>query len=260
MTTIFPTLSDLENLARGAGKIVLSRFQTDHQIERKLTTDIVTEADALAEGFIIGEIQKRWANHSIVAEESGESRQSSEYCWYIDPLDGTINYAHGLPVFCVSIGLTFRNKLLLGAVFSPCRNEMYSAETGKGAFLNGKRMHVTSTSELRDGVLMLEYPNMHDDLDEKTLQNYQNLRMSTRGIRQLGCAALAMCYTASGSADAYWQPEIHPWDIAAGTLLVKEAGGKVSDFSGKDIDLSGNTSIIAGNPLIYDIMMKVIGS
>lgn len=101
---------------------------------------------------------------------------------------------------------------------------------------------------------------MHDDLDEKTLQNYQNLRMSTRGIRQLGCAALAMCYTASGSADAYWQPEIHPWDIAAGTLLVKEAGGKVSDFSGKDIDLSGNTSIIAGNPLIYDIMMKVIGS
>jgi len=260
MTSVIPTLQDLEIIAIKAGDIILSRFKADHQIQRKLTTDIVTEADSLAESYIMSEIHQRWSNHSIIAEESGENWNDSEYCWYIDPLDGTINYAHGLPVFCVSIGLTFRNKIILGAVFSPCLNEMYSAETGKGAFLNGKRMHVTSTSELRDSVLMMEYPNMHDDLDEKSLWLYQNLRMSTRGIRQLGCAALAMCYTASGSADGYWQPEIHPWDIAAGTLIVQEAGGVVTNYTGADISLSGDTSIIAANPAIHAIMMKKIST
>ncbi len=255
-----PTLNDLETIARKAGEIILSRFQTDHQIQRKLTTDIVTEADSLAETYILGEIHRRWGGHSVVAEESGEDRKESDYCWYIDPLDGTINFAHGLPVFCVSIGLTFHNKLSFGAIFSPCRNEMYSAEAGKGAFLNGKKLQVTSTTELRDCVLMMEYPNMRDNLDERSLQRYQNLRMSTRGIRQLGCAALALCYTACGSADGYWQPEIHPWDIAAGTLIVREAGGVVTNYNGADIALSGDTSIISANPVIHAIMMEELAA
>lgn len=256
MSNIPPTLTDLEDLARGAGEIILSRFQAKHDIQRKLAADIVTEADSLAEAFIIGEIQKRWRDHCIVAEESGANRQESEYCWYIDPLDGTINFAHGLPVFCVSIGLTQHGKPILGAIYAPSYDEMYTAQSGKGAFLNEKKLSVSTTTALMDSLLMMEYPNLNNNRDETTLHRFQTLRMQTRGIRQLGCAAMAMCYTARGSADGYWQPEIHPWDIAAGTLLVREAGGVVTNYAGDDLDLSGNISIIAGNPAMHAILRE----
>ncbi len=244
--------------AKEAGKFLRESKGKSLKIENKSSSiDPVTQIDKQAEKIIIDTIKGRYPDHAILAEEGGESDDISEYRWIIDPLDGTVNFTHGLPIYCVSIGLEYKGAIIAGAVYEPNVDDLYTAERGKGAFLNGKRIRVSDNDRLIDSILITGFPyDIHDNPDN-TIGRFTDFLMEAQAIRRLGSAAIDLCYIAAGYGDGFWEAFIKPWDIAAGMLLVEEAGGKVTDFDGKPIG-ADSQRILATNGKIHDIMLNVL--
>ncbi len=255
---MLPTLIDLETLARRAGEILRAGFGTHHQIDKKGEIDLVTEVDHRSEAFILGEIQRRFPDHKILAEESGAQRGSDCCAWIIDPLDGTVNYAHGVPIFAVSIAFQLEGEIILGAVYDPMRDECFSAEKGKGAWLNGTSIRVAATQDLNNSLLVTGFPYDVRKNPENNLDNYARLMMLTQGVRRLGSAAIDLCYVGSGRFDGYWELRLSPWDIAGGGLIAREAGAAVTNLLGEENFLSPPYSIIAASPRLHAAMLEII--
>ncbi len=255
---MIPTLSSLERLAREAGAILRDGYNKEHTIQYKGVIDLVTEADHASESFLIGEIQSQFPGGHILAEESGETGGKSEGLWYIDPLDGTVNYAHHIPVFCVSIayaskGITSLSaSVTLGAVYDPLRDEMFTAERGKGAFLNGSKIQVSNTTELQKSLLVTGFPYDTWNTNLDNFKYFERLAKKTQGVRRLGSAALDACYVAAGRFDGFWEFALRPWDIAAAGLIAEEAGARVTAIDGRADYLSTPLSILAAGPEVYE--------
>jgi myo-inositol-1(or 4)-monophosphatase len=227
----------------------MSFFARRIGFEYKGDADLVTEADRASERLITDRIRARWPRHAIVAEEGTRVNSESEYRWYVDPLDGTTNFAHGFPVFCVSMGLEHKGTLVAGVVYDPTRDEMFSAEQGSGAWLNQRRMRVSSASRLSETLLATGFPSQKRHANPN-IYFYHQLTLRTHGVRRAGSAALDLCYVAAGRVDGFWEFNLNPWDTAAGVLLVQEAGGKVTDFSGGTFHISSRETL-ASNGLVH---------
>jgi len=253
-----PRLSDLERLAREAGAILREGYNSEHQIKYKGVIDLVTEIDHASEAFLIKDIQAHFPDSHIFAEESGETKGAGEGIWYVDPLDGTVNYAHHVPVFCVSIAYASDGSVQLGAIYDPMRDEMFLAERGKGATLNGKPIRASSTTELTKSLLVTGFPYDTWDTKQDNFRNFEKLAKMTQGVRRLGSAALDCAYVASGRFDGFWELALRAWDIAAGGLIAEEAGARVTATDGAPDYISPPQSILAAAPGIYEEMKKVL--
>ena len=251
-----PTLSYVENLARQAGAILRGGYETEHQVDYKGVIDLVTEVDHQSEKFLLGEVQKDFPGHHIFSEESGIIQGDAENVWYIDPLDGTVNYAHHIPIFCVSIAYAARGTLSLGAVYDPMRDEMFLAERGKGASLNGRSLRVSSTTELQKSLLVTGFPYNAWDTPQDNFANFVKFGKLSRGVRRLGSAALDLCYVAAGRFDGFWEMALNPWDVAAGGLIAQEAGALVTSVSGESDYISPPQSVLASTPGIHARMLE----
>lgn len=253
-----PKLSDLLDLAHQAGNIIAAGFGREHQIGYKGLVDPVTEVDRKSEAFLIQEIQARFPGHRIVAEESGSLDGQQEACWYIDPLDGTVNYAHSLPIFCVSIAYATQGQVALGVVYDPIRDECFSAERGAGAWLNETPIHIAPTRELIRSLLVTGFPYDMWNAPVNNLEYYGRFARRTQGVRRLGSAALDLCYVAAGRLDGYWEMKLNAWDIAAGGLIAAEAGAQVTDLTGLPDYLKPPYSILAANEALHAQMLAVL--
>jgi len=253
-----PTLKDLERLARGAGAILRDGYNKEHKIKYKGVIDLVTEADHASEAFLLKEIHTHFPDSHIIAEESGETKGANGGIWYIDPLDGTVNYAHHVPIFCVSIAYAFNDVVMLGAVYDPMREEMFIAQRGKGAYLNGKRIHVSATTELQKSLLVTGFPYDTWTTEKDNFKRFEKLCKLSQGVRRFGSAALDGCYVASGRFDGFWELSLRAWDVAAGALIAKEAGARVTTVDGKDDFMLPPHSVLAAAPGVYDQMMDLL--
>jgi myo-inositol-1(or 4)-monophosphatase len=250
-------LSFAKNIAQGAGLLLKKGWGRAHRIHYKGAANLVTEMDILSEKYLVAAIHRRFPHHSILAEEKTAPETDSAYRWVIDPLDGTTNYAHGLPIFSVSIALEREKEILLGVVYAPLQDHFFWAEKGKGAFLNRKRIQVSSISRLSESLLATGFPYDLRTSSINNLDHFAHFAMRTHAVRRLGSAALDLCYVAAGWFDGYWEMKIGPWDLAAGSLIVREAGGKVTDFSGEPIHLDGRL-VLATNGKIHRPMMRIL--
>jgi myo-inositol-1(or 4)-monophosphatase len=255
---MLPSLSDLEVLARKAGAILRAGYEGEHQVSYKGAIDLVTEVDHQSEDYLLGEIQGRFPDHRIFSEEAGEISGQAEHIWYIDPLDGTVNYAHGVPLFSVSIAYAHAGSLALGVVYDPLRDEMFSAERGKGAWLNGRRLHVSSVEDLQRSLLVTGFPYDTWNTEHNNFENFVRFSKCSQGVRRLGSAALDLCYVASGRFDGYWELSLRAWDAAAGALIAGEAGATVTDIHGKPDYMTPPQSILAAGPALHPKMLAVL--
>jgi len=254
-----PTLSYVENLARQSGAILRAGYDKEHQVGYKGVIDLVTEVDHQSEQFLLGEVQKDFSGHHIFSEETGIIQGNAENIWYIDPLDGTVNYAHHIPIFCVSIGYASHGTLTLGAVYDPMRDEMFLAERGKGAFLNGRPLRVSSVSELQRSLLVTGFPYNAWNTPQDNFDNFVKFGKLSQGVRRLGSAALDLCYVAAGRFEGFWEMALNPWDVAAGGLIAEEAGARVTSVTGEADYLSAPQSVIACTPGIHARMVEELG-
>lgn len=252
-----PTVDDVKNLARGAGEILRSNFDAPQEVHHKGIIDIVTEMDKRSEAYLIKEIRSRFPTHRIVAEEAGALAGADGECWYIDPLDGTVNYAHGVPIYCVSVGFVRHGEPVLGAIYDPMQNELFIAEQGAGAWLGEKRLHVSETHDLIQSLLVTGFPYDLIDTPQNNLQYFEYFTLRSQGVRRLGSAALDLAYVAAGRLDGFWEIRLNPWDVAAGGLMVREAGGILTNLCGKADFLQPPVSILAANPQIHPQMLAV---
>jgi myo-inositol-1(or 4)-monophosphatase len=243
-------LTTAVEIARESGALLAQLFNQPREISYKRPSDLVTDADRRSEALIIERLQSRFPKHAIVAEEGGGTKTDSDYCWYVDPLDGTTNFAHSFPVFCVTLGLAYRGEVVAGVVYDPLREELFVAERGTGAYLNNKRIHVSKIPKLSESLLATGFPPFASDHD-LNIEYYLRFTQLSHGIRRAGSAALDLCSVASGRFEGFWELKLNPWDKAAGTLIVTEAGGRVSDLKGGDFDLLAN-EVFASNGLIHD--------
>ncbi|MBN2046094.1 MAG: inositol monophosphatase [Anaerolineales bacterium] len=254
-----PNLEDLKAMATRAGEILRAGFeQPNRGLQLKREIDVVTETDLKSEKYLLEQINTRFPDHHIVAEESGENHGDQRCTWYIDPLDGTSNFAHGLPIFSVSIGYARDGDLTLGVVYDPIRDEMFSAEKGKGAFLNDVPIRAAAQTELRHSMVVTGFPYDRFTSPINNLAFFNAFALKVRSIRRLGSAALDMCYVAAGRFNGYWEFKMESWDIAAGTLIAREAGAHVTKMNGDPDVIHGNHSILAANPGLHDEMFKLI--
>jgi len=251
-----PALSYLENLAREAGGILRAGYNKEHQVGYKGVIDLVTEVDHQSEAFLLGEVQKNFPGHHILSEETGIIQGSDQHIWYIDPLDGTVNYAHHIPIFCVSIAYASRGTLVLGAVYDPMRDEMFTAERGVGAYLNGRPSRVSSAADLQKSLLVTGFPYNAWDTPQDNFANFVKFGKLSQGVRRLGSAALDLCYVAAGRFDGFWELALNPWDVAAGGLICEEAGARVTNVDGGADYLSAPQSVIACTPGIHSRMLE----
>ncbi len=244
--------------AQQAGKIIADGYRTEFRVDFKgATTNLVTEVDRKAESAIIEALRQAFPDHQILAEEGGEgSRQKSPYKWIVDPLDGTTNFAHGFPAFCVSIGLEVDGRVELGVVYDPLRQELFEAEAGKGAFLNGERLRVSQAAALDRALLVTGFA--YDQEGRRmNLDHFSRFVLKAQGIRRTGSAAIDLCYVASGRVDGFWELKLYPWDVAAGSLIVAEAGGRVTNFAGQPFSIYTD-NIVASNGKIHQAMVDVL--
>jgi myo-inositol-1(or 4)-monophosphatase len=253
-----PTLSDLETLARQAGAFLRDGYTREHQVNYKGTIDLVTEIDHQSEAFIIGQINLLFPGHAILAEESGQQAGSLEHLWYIDPLDGTVNYAHNIPIFCVSIGYAQNGLTRLAVVYEPMRDECFSAERGRGAWLNGEPLHVSAVQDLTHSLLVTGFPYDTWNTSNDNFVNFVRFAKLTQGVRRLGSAALDLCYVAAGRFDGFWELSLQAWDVAAGGLIVEEAGGRITNVDGGPDYISKPQSILAATPSLHPLMLEEI--
>ncbi|PWH15094.1 MAG: inositol monophosphatase [Anaerolineae bacterium] len=253
MNMNMPQLTDLEQMARQAGRILAAHYEKETQVTYKGVIDLVTEVDRASEAFLLGEVQRLFPAHNILAEESGlTSNGDTEHLWLIDPLDGTVNYAHGIPIFSVSVAYAYRGQVRLAAVYDPMRDEMYTAERGQGAYLNGtRRLHVSSQTELAKSLLVTGFPYDAWNAERDNFANFVRLSRQTQGVRRLGSAAIDLCYVAAGRFDGFWEISLKPWDVAAGGLIAEEAGAVVTNLLGEPDYLSPPQSVVTANPLLH---------
>ena len=253
-----PTLADLENLARQAGEILRLGLGQGTRIYHKGDIDLVTDVDHRSEAFLLDEIQRRFPGSAIVAEESGAVPGQDCCRWYIDPLDGTVNFAHGVPIFSVSIAYAEDGCVRLGAVYDPMQDECFSAELGRGAWLNGKPIHVSTTQALDQSLLVTGFPYDIRTNPQNNLDLYARFTLLSQGVRRLGSAALDLSYVAAGRFEGFWELRLGPWDVAAGGLIAQEAGARVTSALGEPDYLAPPFSILAANPPIHPQMLVMI--
>jgi len=260
-------IDDIVQISKEAGELIRNAFGKDHSIEFKTNElNLVTETDKASEKLITDFIRKKYPSHGVLAEEESEANRSSEYLWVVDPLDGTTNFAHGLPIFSVSIGVQKNGETIAGVVYDVMRDIVYSAEKSGGSFENGKQISVNKNSNLGHSVLVTGFPYDIRENPDKAFERFIEFLKQARGIRRLGSAAIDFCYVANGVFDGFWEVSLHPWDICAGKLIVEEAGGIVTDFDGNEIDIYSTClavrqeRILATNGVIHQKMIDVLKS
>ena len=243
-------------IAREAGRLLKSKLNDRHTIDFKGEIDIVTEADRMSEALILSAIRRQYPGHDVLAEESSATHNGSSFRWIIDPLDGTTNYAHGYPVFCVSIALEIEGDICLGVVFNPMLDEMFVAEKGGGAYLNGHNLSVSKTAILSHSLLATGFPYDIRENENNNISYFTEMARKVQAIRRAGSAALDLAYVAAGRFDGFWELKLMPWDTAAGCLLVQEAGGLITDLSGLPFHLQ-SPHVIASNGRLHQDMIAV---
>jgi myo-inositol-1(or 4)-monophosphatase len=250
-------LPAMSAIAREAGALLMHHFHQHLKIEYKGDADLVTAADRAAEVLIRERIHDQWPGHDVLGEEQGLNDQGSDYRWYIDPLDGTTNFAHGFPVFCVSMGLERRTaahgERIAAVIYDPTRDELFSAEQGSGAHLNGEPMHVSKTATMKESLLATGFPSQKRHKNPN-IYFYHQITLRSHGVRRAGSAALDLCNVASGRYDGFWEFNLNPWDTAAGVLIVQEAGGRVTRFDGSPFEID-SLQTVASNGLIHDALL-----
>lgn len=246
-------LTFMQELAREAGSVLVSHFG-NVAVEYKGEVDLVTEADRKSEKLIVSRIRQQWPSHDLIGEEGSRTETGSDFRWYIDPLDGTTNFAHGYPVFCVSIALEHKGERIAGVVYDPCRDEMFAAEKGAGSRLNGQAIRVSQIQHLAESLVATGFPS-HKRHKNPNIHFYHQITLRSHGVRRAGSAALDLCCVACGRYDAFWEFNLNPWDTAAGVLLVQEAGGKVTNFASGPFHLSSR-EVLASNSLTHDELLK----
>lgn len=244
-------------VAQDAGRLLRDRLGTNIDITHKGAINIVTDVDLASERLIREAIATYYPRHEFLGEESGLDENNSEYRWIVDPLDGTTNYAHGYPIFCVSIALEYRSEIILGVVYDPMREELFTAERGGGATLNRRPIHVSKTTEMEQSLLSTGFPYDIRTSKLTNLDHWTNFAMNAQALRRDGAAALDLCYVACGRFDGFWELNLSAWDMAAGSLIVTEAGGRLSDFEGSKFSIY-TPEIIASNGSIHGRMMEVL--
>lgn len=245
--------------AAQAGAETLMRYYNKKlNIEYKGETDPVSQADRESQKAVIKVIKKAFPRHGILAEEDGVNETGKEFCWIIDPLDGTVNFVHGVPAFCVSVALKYRKEIISGVVYSPIFKEIFFAEKGKGSFLNGKKIKVSPVKDLIRALPVTGFPYYVREKSGRVMKNFFNIMMKTQGMRRLGSAALDLAYVACARFDFFWEEGLKPWDIAAGALLVKEAGGIVSDYKGNKDFIFADTMLASNNTGMHKKVMEIL--
>lgn len=241
-----------------AGALQKARYGDDTvRVDLKGEIDLVTEVDHACEAAILETLRAHFPEHDIVTEETDLARTGSRYVWFTDPLDGTTNFAHGYPFFCSSVALTVDGQVVAGAVYEPLKEELFTAERGAGAFLNGRRLKVTGRSDLLRSLLVTGFPyDLRDDLTGK-LRLFTRFMGEARAVRRDGAAALDLCYVAAGRVDGFWEERLQPWDMMAGILMIEEAGGRATRFDGSPLGLRAD-EIVAANPALHERMLEVL--
>jgi len=248
-----------ESAARHAGMFQLNRLGSDFKVSHKGEIDLVTEVDRESEALIVEMLRKSFPDTDIIAEENDYGDRKSDIAWIIDPIDGTTNFAHRLPWFCVSIGVEVEGEISAAVIYHPCMNEMFTAIRGEGAYLNNKRLSVSGNSTLKNCILASGFPYDRTWENENNIELYSSFTMLTQGVRRFGAAALDLAYVAAGRMDGFWECKLKPWDVAAGKLLVEEAGGRVTNYSGESYSVYDHR-IVASNSLIHNDMLEIITS
>ena len=254
-----PQLEDVVVWAKTAGQILKDGFGKKHQIQYKSAIDLVTEMDKKSEEYLITQIRGKFPNHTIIGEESGKSNDSDQdVVWLIDPLDGTSNYAHGVPIFSVSMAYQYQGEIQIGVVYDPMLDECYTAVKGQGAYLNQEKIDVSKTTEMVNAMLVTGFPyNVHHTQDDN-LDYFANFIKNAQAVRRLGSAALDLCYVAAGRLDGYWEIQLQAWDAAAGILILAEAGGVVTTLDGSPFTLTPPYAMVAANPVIHAKMLEIV--
>lgn len=240
-------------MAREAGLLLMGHFRRRVKIEYKGSADLVTIADRESEALILSRIREDFPSHDVLGEEGTRIETGSDYKWYVDPLDGTTNFAHGYPVFCVSLGVEFQGQRVAGVIYDPTRDEMFSASKGSGSQLNGEPIHVSATPKLAESLIGTGFPS-HKRHKNPNIYFYHHLTLRSHGVRRAGSAALDLCNVAAGRYEGFWEFNLNPWDTAAGVLIVEEAGGRVTNFSGGPFQIDSRETL-ASNGLIHDELM-----
>ena len=244
--------------AQVAGRVLLAATRAGFRVEHKNVVNLVTDADRQAEQAIVDTIRTAFPDHQILAEERGLVLQNqSPFKWIIDPLDGTTNFAHGFPVYCVSIGLEYQGRCALGVILDPTRQELFIGEAGSGAVLNDQPIHVSRAASLNAALLVTGFAYDIRENADNNLDHFARFSLRAQGVRRTGAAALDLCYVASGRFDGYWELKLHPWDMAAGIVILQEAGGRVTDFKGGPLSIYGK-EIVASNGIIHEEMLEVL--
>jgi myo-inositol-1(or 4)-monophosphatase len=244
-------------IARESGALLADYFERRIGYQLKGEFDLVTEADRASEKLVVERLREHFPTHAILAEEGGGNENPSDYRWYVDPLDGTTNFAHGFPVFNVTLGLERAGEAIAGVVYDPIRKEMFSAERGAGAYLNGKRIRVSSASDLGVSLTSTGFPS-RKRTNDINIHFYYQIAMASHGVRRSGSAAIDLAYVAAGRLDLFWEFGLRPWDMAAGTLLVTEAGGRVSDMRGARHNINTSEHLLADNGALHERALAFI--
>lgn len=245
------------DIARESGALLSTYFEKRVAFELKGDFDLVTEADRASERLVVERLRSHFPSHSIVAEEGGGHKGSSGYCWYVDPVDGTTNFAHGFPIWNVTMGLEHEGEMLVGVTFDPNRQEMFTAERGAGSYMNNRRIRVSSVKRLADSLVSTGFPSRKRHLNVN-IHFYHQMAMATHGVRRGGSAAIDLAWTACGRLDAFWEFGLNPWDMAAGVLLVTEAGGRCSDMKGGAHTLR-SPHLLVDNGAIHEETLELFG-
>lgn len=252
-----PYLETAAEIAREAGAMLAQYFERRVAFELKGDFDLVTEADRASEQLIVERLRSYFPSHGIVAEEGGGHESPSDYRWYVDPLDGTTNFAHSYPVYNVTLALEQGNEIICGVIYDPTRQEIFTAERGSGAYLNHHRIQVSKASRLEDSLLATGFPSRKRHLNIN-VHFYHQLAMLTHGVRRGGAAAIDLAYVACGRLDGFWEFKLNPWDMAAGSLMVREAGGRMSDMRGGPLSLRG-AHVLANNGRLHEELVGLFG-
>jgi myo-inositol-1(or 4)-monophosphatase len=253
-TTKTDVIAPATQIAREAGALLMEYFHRHVAIEYKGEADLVTIADRKSEALIRERLREHWPSHDILGEEGGLLDTGSDYRWYVDPLDGTTNFAHGFPVFCVSMALEHKGQRVAGVIYDPTRDELFAAEQGSGAYLNQQRIHVSKTANLAESLVATGFPS-HKRHKNPNIFFYHQITLRTHGVRRAGSAALDLCCVACGRFDGFWEFNLNPWDTAAGVLLVEEAGGRITNFRGGPFELTSRETL-ASNGLVHEELLN----
>lgn len=252
-------LEDAIRISRLTGELLKNRLLTEFSVDHKGELDLVTEMDRAAQDLIKKEILRKYPDHGILAEEDLDIKGARGFKWIVDPLDGTTNYAHRFPVFSISIAVALEEDVLCGVVYNPVSEEIFTAVRGQGASLNALPIKVSAINRLDNSLLGTGFPYNIRNTAETNLDHFGKFALRTQGIRRCGSAALDLCFVACGRLDGFWELDLKPWDIAAGTLIVREAGGVTTDFEGRELGMDGS-KVLASNGRIHSEMMEVLKS